>query len=227
MCDCSFYLSLRSIIDAGLKPTILNITSIIATYVERDDVDFLFIIGNIFTLACSSPLYTLYKMILQDSLNVSIELKEEDTQGFIFQEDICQLLQPVVDERPYMYDSFSIGNLHQVSRETYGIYVIALYKNSHHYPGDDSKPFSSCVSNKSDSINVVGGEDSAMVIIQKGQPIPSTGFVKKFNVELNYFGEYEDTDIFSIELGNKPTFTMIFVTHMIVIFISISKTKTF
>lgn len=81
-CECSIHVSLCNIIDTGLKLAIQNITTTIAASIANTDlfgkyeVDFLFILGNIFTIAPSSPLYTTYIMILQEAFEGSIAMKE-------------------------------------------------------------------------------------------------------------------------------------------------------
>lgn len=148
-CDCNIHLSLRNIIAFGITPVIQTITTIIAASVANTDlfgnyaVDFLFILGNVFALAQHSSLYTAYTMILQNLSEESIELKEKDTQGVTFWESLIQLLQPVMHEKPYMYESFSIGCLHQVSRETYGVTIKQLSKeNAKYYKGKKKIPMS-------------------------------------------------------------------------------------
>lgn len=58
-----------------------------------------------YNLTHDSPLYTAQTMILQEEPNDIIELKEKATQGFILRESLCQLLQPVINEKLYMYDN--------------------------------------------------------------------------------------------------------------------------
>jgi hypothetical protein len=56
LCDCSILISLRNIIDISLRPIIQNITTDITASLtntnlfEKYEVDFVFIIGNIFAL---------------------------------------------------------------------------------------------------------------------------------------------------------------------------------
>lgn len=122
-------MSLRDIIYIGIKAVIGTITTIIAaslvntTLFGNYDVDFMFVMGNMFNLTHGSPLYTAYIMILQEETKDNIGLKEKETQCFILEECLYQLLQPVIQEQPYMYNSFSTGILHQVASATYAIRV--------------------------------------------------------------------------------------------------------
>lgn len=166
-------------------------------------VDSLFILGNIFILSDGSPIDKTCHLILQRALDDSIELKEKDIKGFIFRESLYQLLQPVQDEKPHTYDTVSIGNLNQVARETYGIYVKNVYKGDIIYSGDELRPFLSCMNNRNYGSSVVGGRDAAMIILQKGQSIRNTGFIKQFKMHYENFEEDEDTSGYQLELGNK------------------------
>lgn len=134
LCDCSILISLRNIIDIGLRPIIQNITTDITASLtntnlfEKYEVHFVFIIGNIFALSYNSPIYIAYTMIIQDEIDLSIELKEKDKQGFIFQEGFCQLLQPNMHEKPYMYDSFFYRkSTSSINRNVWNIYFEYYY----------------------------------------------------------------------------------------------------
>lgn len=183
-CDCSIYVSLRDIVDNGLNPAIQAITTIIAASLnsifEKYTVDFIFFIGNIFSLLQGSPIYTAYTNMLQEAFDSSIELKENDTKVFMIKESLCQLLQPATHERPYMYDGLTIGSLYQVSKETYVL-----------YPGKDPDGIADVddvevrllgSSYKNANVNDVCDMGSAMVILRKGQMIPNTGLVKQFKL---------------------------------------------
>lgn len=200
-CDCCIHISLRNTIDIGLKPVIQNITTIIAASMVNTDlfgnyaIDFLFILEEIFTLAHDSPLSIAYTMVLQEAIDVSIELKEKDTPGVVLQETLCQLLQPAMHKQPYMYDSFIIGNLHQVSSETYGIRIGPTTDESL------GEIFLSCKQYKDDGIITVRDELSAIVVLQKEQLIPDTGVV--INFDIGYKNKKRDAILVdTINLGN-------------------------
>lgn len=151
-------------------------------------------------------------MILQEEMIINLELKEKYTQVFTLQKNICQLVQPDKNKPSYMYDSFAIGNLHQVSSETYVIYV-------------DSRPYNeikkyhlSGGSKKWEDVNVVGNEEAAIVILKKGQPFPNTGISKKFNPK------YVDVDG-GFESGNNNCIFPSKIIKTILVFIRYRKTK--
>jgi hypothetical protein len=200
-CDC--HIHLRNIVDIGLKAVVQNITSIIAASLDNREfflgyeVDFLFVLGNIHILKYNSVLYTIYTNILQEAINVSIEVKGGDTQGIVLQESIYQLLQPVIKEQSYMYDSFSTGNLHRVSSNTYGIYVKKLT-----LPGI-TEPYLSCIDCKDDSTNVTMTLDNTMIFLQKGQLIPNTGLVIKFKIGFKNMKRDAILHSCLLELGNS------------------------
>lgn len=207
MCDCNIDLSLRNIIDMGLKPAIQNITTIVAAVVANSDlfgnyeIDFVFILGSTFTLRHNSPLQVVYAQILQEELAASIELNGKDTPGYILRETLCELLQPKVHGKPYMYDSFCFGNINQISSEIYAVYIDDFYENPS--SGKVSKPFLSCKSYNIDGANVVKDADAAMIVLQKGQPIPNTGLVIQFNMGFGSSAYKELESNYVLKLGNN------------------------
>ncbi|KAI7881208.1 uncharacterized protein EV154DRAFT_523540 [Mucor mucedo] len=185
-CDCTIHITLRNIIDIGLKPVIQNITTVIAASIVNTDlfgdyiVDHLFILGDIFTVSNGAPLYNVHRLNLQKSIAASIRSKEQDTQGYVLKETLHQLLQPTIGKQPYMYDSFVKGDLYQVASETYGLCIkLESYNREAAY-------FISC---QKDSI-LVSNKKSAMIILQTGQMIPHTGVRLKFNVKHKYMETY-------------------------------------
>lgn len=178
-CNCTIHITLRDIIDIGLKPVIKNITTSIAASIVNTDIfgnytiDHLFILGDIFAVSNVSPLYNVYRLNLEKSIAVSIRSKEQDTQGFVLKETLHQILQPTLGKQPYMYDSFLKGDLYQVASETYGLSIkLEPYNREASY-------FMSC---KENNISV-SDKKLAMIILQKGQMIPHTGIRQKFNIK--------------------------------------------
>jgi hypothetical protein len=199
VCDCTIHISLRNIIEIGLKPVIRNITTDIAASLRNNElfgnyiVKSLFIIGNMFTLSYKSPIYTAYAMILQKEIDLSIELKERDTQGFVLRQDLCRLLQPNLGKKPYMCDSFVIGNLNQVSKETY-----IIYAEPNGFLSSVTPKKKTSAKSKDDETIFLGNEDAAIVILQKGQLIPNKGISKRF--------KYDNNQAMSLKLGNMLRF---------------------
>lgn len=121
------------------------------------------------------PIFAAYTTTLQEALESSIKLKETGIKMIILHESFCQLLQPVMHEKIYLYDSLSIGSLYQASKETYVIYL----KN---YNSDEIGLSIWGKSYKIDGANNVGGMGAAMIILRKGQLFPNTGLVKQFKL---------------------------------------------
>lgn len=105
-------------------------------------------------------------MLLQRSFDANIEWRLEIIQGFVLQEDLYQLLQPAINKRPYMYDSFIIGNLHQVSRYTYGLYIKSIFKNGQYLTGNSSEVYLSFKNYDGDETIVPNNK--VMIVIRKG-----------------------------------------------------------
>lgn len=127
-CECSINVTLRSIIDNGLNPILKNITTIIAGSVVNKNlfgyytVDHLFVLGNIFNLKQESLIFTKYINILQHKLVDSFELKEKFCKIFILKETLYQILQPIIEKKQYIYESFIDGIPDQVFTNTYILY---------------------------------------------------------------------------------------------------------
>ncbi|KAI7890893.1 uncharacterized protein EV154DRAFT_234808 [Mucor mucedo] len=202
-CNCFFSLSPRDIIDVGFKPTLQKIaTTIVASLMNTSlfgdyGVDFVFIFGDLYDLTSDSMLHKIYTNILQQAIIASIQTKQVRTRGFVFRESFSQLSHGITHEQlPFMGDCLTIGKLHQACSETYAIYVGAL-----------NEPFARehnlfCEDYKYDNENAVLRKKFAMVILQKGQPIPITGCVKKF--KMNFEDEDENGYNYEVlELGNN------------------------
>lgn len=100
-----------------------------------------------------------------------------------------------------MYDGFFVGNLHQVSRDTYGIFINDFYKSDTSYSSKDIHPFLSCTNHKdSASSNIIRGKNSAIVILQKGQPVPSTGMTMQLQIMGYRHSEKMDGNKYTLQL---------------------------
>lgn len=200
-CQCSIQMSLRNTIDTGIKPALQMITdTIAASIVNTDlfgnyDVDYLFVLEEIFGLPYDSLLGITFIKLIQESIDSSIELKEKDTQGYFLKESIDQLLKPMKEAKPYMYDSFIKGDLHQVSSETY---ALAIGPDTYEEHGEISLTRKHC---KDDTTFTVKGVSSAIVIIEKGQIIPNTGLIVSFNIDTEFENAYEDGLFGCVELS--------------------------
>lgn len=111
-------------------------------------------------------LITSLKIIREHEASVLYNVKSKHILAWGNEECIYQLLQPTINEQPYMCDSFSMGNLYQVSKEIYGIYISSRF---------DYDQTLTCI-NKDTTVSVVKGTEAATVVLQKGQAIPNTGY---------------------------------------------------
>lgn len=97
-----------------------------------------------------------------------------------------------------MYDSFTIGNLHQVSRETYVVHV-SCSGDIERYSCD---PQLCDVSFKDGpEANLIDNKGVTMVVLQKGQQIPNTELAEHFNMKFRKSKEYEKGDKNDLVLG--------------------------
>ncbi|KAG2210911.1 hypothetical protein INT47_000065 [Mucor saturninus] len=180
-----------------LKPVIQDITTVIAAAIANTDllgnyeITSVFILGSIFNPSIKSPLKIVHKQMLQDELSASIELNGKDTPGYVMNETLCELLQPMKGKKPFMYDSFRYGNINQTSSETYAVYIDDFYENPS--SGKASRPFLSCIKYNTDGASIVRDSDAAMIVLQKGQPIPVGGLIIQFKMGLGSMEKKLDT----------------------------------
>lgn len=177
-CHCKFNLSLRNTIELGLKPVLESVTRTIAATLTNDDffgkyaVEYLFILNEFFPFAYNSPNYKAFIRVFQEAIDSGIQSKEKDTPTFVLEESLCQLMQPAMNQQPYMYDSFITGNLQQVSS---GTYALIIGKRM-------SKFFLSCKTYNGNDTIKISEVGSAIVVLKKGQLIPDTGINIKFDI---------------------------------------------
>lgn len=185
-CLCGINISLRNIIEIGVKPTIEAITTDIAASLYNTQlfgnylVNYLFVTGNIFDLPNNSAIGKTYTLLLIDAINKSIESKGKDTVGIALEESFFQSLRTEC-EAPFMCDSFYAGNLKQVSRHTYGIQI-----KSFKLAGITLPFLRQQDSNGRDRTISESNDDGILVIIQKGEPIPIGGLEINLTLEHNY-----------------------------------------
>lgn len=140
-CTCNFSLTLRIIIELGLRPVMYNIATIVSASLTNKElfkyyeVDYIFMLGDPFNLYYNLPMYNAYIVLLQQLIRIAIELKEKDTQGFVIQESLSDLIRPLTLNKPFMYSNFFKGNLHQVLNDTFAVRFLykKLYGESEDY----------------------------------------------------------------------------------------------
>lgn len=92
------HISLRNIIEIGLKSVVQDTTTTIATSLYDIqfwgyNLEFIFVLANIYTLNYGSLVHTMYTNILQEAMDISVESKQKDVKVFILKETIYQLFQ--------------------------------------------------------------------------------------------------------------------------------------
>lgn len=205
-CNCSIDISLRHIIEIGLKPTINEIMVTIASTLvnnslfKRYELDSLFVLEDAFDFPQDSFIYKAHSKLLQDGIELAIESKEKDTQVVVFQERPHQFTLPIVHKKSFLYDSFITGTYTQVSRNTYGIRILNKLKYGL------LCPILSCEDYEKGN-TVLLTEKDAIVLLEKNQPLPIKGVIKKLKlrltkkVNLDIFGK----EMFIGKIGIKVT----------------------
>ncbi|KAI7895810.1 uncharacterized protein EV154DRAFT_493846 [Mucor mucedo] len=180
-CVCTVSISLRNIIELGMKPIILNIASIAASSLTNKELfgnyetDYLFILGDPFNLCNGSSFHTAYTIIMQQAIDDNLHFKLRDIRSFVIRESTSKLLEQVTRIIPCIYDKFINGTLSQVSSETYAVRFPSIYTGEY---------FSFCRINHSDDTkNNVKKDGGYLIFIQKGKPIPTARFMIKMVVD--------------------------------------------
>ncbi|KAI7896274.1 uncharacterized protein EV154DRAFT_492895 [Mucor mucedo] len=182
-CNCRTHTTLRNVI-VNFRPVIRDITSIAITYIlnmdqfyQFQELDHIFIFENTSMMKYHSLLYEAYTGTLQDEFNDIIELKEKDIQGVIMQKTINQSLKPSLYEEHLVYNAFQYGDPHKAAGNTYGLILKKLTVT-----GID-KPYLSYTNYKDDGTDACINVGDRVIVIQKGQIIPSSGIDINFKVE--------------------------------------------
>ncbi|KAG2231931.1 hypothetical protein INT48_001445 [Thamnidium elegans] len=126
-CGCKVGLSSNDIIIISFKPVLQDIISIVSTSLILKEL-FLYYseIKYLFNLICFN-----YNPRLQDILERIIKEETDnfnrdnhiETLCFVLPELPSQLFQPNLKRRPFLYQGFRIGTLHQVSSSSFGFSV--------------------------------------------------------------------------------------------------------
>ncbi|KAI7891461.1 uncharacterized protein EV154DRAFT_224909 [Mucor mucedo] len=177
-CGCSISIFLRDIIEVGLMSVIEGITTDILASLDNEELfgnyvpNYIFVFGDPFNLAQGSKIHIAYTMIMQKSVDDVVYMEEKDTMIFVLRESIFELLETfLTGKKPYMFDRFVTGTLCQVSSNTYGMRITNF---------GNSFPFTR-INSDGDIKNTIAGDDSYLVSIQKGKPVPTKGFIIQIN----------------------------------------------
>ncbi|KAG2204162.1 hypothetical protein INT47_011645 [Mucor saturninus] len=177
-CACNITIFLRDIIEVCLAPVVENMaTDVVASLTNKMLFgnyvpNFIFAFGDPFNLTCGSKIHTVYTMIMQKAMDDGIHFKEKDTKAYVLRDSISQLLGLFVQrKKPYMLERFVTGTLCQVSSETFAVRLESFLSIK-------SDPF---VRINSHGVvkNIIEGDGSYLVFIQKGKPISRKGLIIK------------------------------------------------
>ncbi|KAI7894943.1 uncharacterized protein EV154DRAFT_477724 [Mucor mucedo] len=182
-CGCNINVSIRNIIEKGLKPTLQDVAAIISSSAINGDLfgkyqaGYFFVTDNTLFTSENSPFSLIVHNMIQAAVEDCIESKRLDSQMFFVNEKLQRLLQPAISKRCHIYNSLMHGSLGRASPDTYAIKIIESLSNCRssnvglHLYGDGYKY---------NGKNYVGTKGNAMIILRKGQLIPHTGLVKHF-----------------------------------------------
>ncbi|KAI7891372.1 uncharacterized protein EV154DRAFT_223027 [Mucor mucedo] len=181
-CGCSISIFLRDIIEVGLMPVIESMaTDIVASLTNKRLFgnyvpNYIFVFGDPFNLGQGSPIHKTHTMLLQKAIDDGVYIKEKDTKICVLRESIFRLPETFLSgKKPYMFERFVTGTLCQVSSNTYGM-RIPSFRNSISFTR---------INSDGDIKNKIGGDDSYLVFIQKGKPVPTKGLRIQMNGPIN------------------------------------------
>ncbi|KAI7893679.1 uncharacterized protein EV154DRAFT_600729 [Mucor mucedo] len=203
-CSCHMVISFRLVIELGLELIIKRIVTMLAASLTNYDqfgnykTDYIFVLGDPFNLSYGSPFYTVYTTILQKAMDDGIQANGRDTQAFVMQDSLSQLIYLSKPIRPNMFDRFIYGTLCQVPSNTYGVRF--ELKSGLCFPfirvngsGDIKKSVNGC-------------SENFLIFIEKGKPLSTTGAIIKITHEVT---DYE----FGLDAHTNATLDIIRTTR--------------
>lgn len=179
-CTCRIHLSIRDIIKIAFKPVLRDIITILsASFVNTSlfgtykDIPHLFIM---IYFNHNLQFQNVLTNVLSKELDNSLEEKKLETKYFILPDFPDQLFQPKYTQKPFSYESFQVGALHQVSRETYG-FTVTQFKRGY-------KKITPLYRDRvSDRMATEVKENYVFTLLKKGDAIYSCGIDKTFYLE--------------------------------------------
>ncbi|KAI8079242.1 hypothetical protein BDF21DRAFT_37906 [Thamnidium elegans] len=187
-CGCKVGLSSNDIIIISFKPVLQDIISIVSTSLILKEL-FLYYseIKYLFNLICFN-----YNPRLQDILERIIKEETDnfnrdnhiETLCFVLPELPSQLFQPNLKRRPFLYQGFRIGTLHQVSSSSFGFSV-----------EDERGEFILRKEKKSDAEVIAIGNDTAAFLLKKGD------IINNIRLEREFFSNIDCTVLLNYNVG--------------------------
>lgn len=175
-CNCSVHLSFYDIIDFAFRPTLENMINILSASLINTNLFGNFMeIQHIFCLIHfnNNPRF---QKVLVDLLAKESKDYIEIKNFFIIPDFPNQLSLPIVQRKPFLHECFTIGNLHQVSRETYG-FSVTQFKRGY----DKITPLYTDKQSNTETIKL--DENHIIPLLKKGDIIYNSGLNKTFYLE--------------------------------------------
>ncbi|KAI7893001.1 uncharacterized protein EV154DRAFT_502968 [Mucor mucedo] len=192
-CNCYFHLTLRMIIDFGMKPVIRNITDrlkgFLITSLSHYDMANILITGNAFKLTCNTPLFTVYIALLRKAFDCN-----KWRIVSILKEDLKQFMLPIIDQKPYLCNIFT----EQVFKYTYALYIISVVKYGQLYPGDSSGAY---IHTEENGTVYGNGLNMALVVVKRGDIVDESLHKSKFCIAFKHTNDYIPTSSYKATLG--------------------------
>ncbi|KAI7890070.1 uncharacterized protein EV154DRAFT_262152 [Mucor mucedo] len=176
-CGCGIHVSIRNMIEEGLKPALQNVAAVMTSSVTNKNlfgiyqVDHFFVMDDTLATSKGSLFCPVFYNLLQEAIENSIKSKRLNSQMFIIREKLHELLQPVISKTCLLYNTLIHGSSRIASEDTYAIYMSGSNNVGLHVYGDGYKY---------NEKNYVGGKEGALIVLRKGQLLPHTGIVKHF-----------------------------------------------
>lgn len=138
--------------------------------------------GNSFDCPHDSLANAVFTETVLQAVEDNMEKKEVDMKCFVLLNFRHKIIQPKLYNRPFLFGSFTKGILYQVAKETYVAYVTFLRDQSATKPEYLPQDILYQIYN-SDNLKIAKA-GHAMVIVRKGEIIPSEGIKKIFYIKL-------------------------------------------
>ncbi|KAI7893000.1 uncharacterized protein EV154DRAFT_502962 [Mucor mucedo] len=196
-CNCYFHLTLRMIIDFGMKPVIRNITDrlkgFLITSLSSYDMANILITGNAFKLTCNTALFTVYIALVRRAFYGNrwsiVSVLNQDPQ---------ELSDPIIDQKLDMCEIFATGMMSKVFKYTYALCIKSVVKDKQLYSGNSSGAY---ITTKEHS--TVYGDDlnMAFVVTKRGDNISYKLNDVQFCIAFKHTNDYIPTSSYKATLG--------------------------
>lgn len=196
-CNCYSHLTLRMIIDFGMKPVIRNITDrlkgFLITCLSHNDMANILITGNAFKFTCNTPLFTVYIALVRRAF-----YGDRWSIVSVLNQDPQQLGQPIIDQKLDMCRIFATGVMGQVFKYTYALRIMSVVKDNQLYSGNSSGAY---ITTKEHSKAHGHGLNMAFVVTKRGDGIFYKHNDLQFCIAFKHTNDYIPTSNYMATLG--------------------------